>query len=289
MSQEYIKTQERIKSRAIAAIFRKEMALFAAYLEAAEEKAIVRKRFSLETKVTPEQFVDPFLDEIAPDVPEYLVTSLPAVMTQGAKPSIARYRKLLPNGYSLSFDIETSPASRYLRNLEDLHLSQRDGSILKTTRERLIGIMEEGVAAGESYGKIAKKIRAESPWVFSAARAALIAVNEVGRAYGWANHEPAIELQRQGYVLEKIWATKEDEKVRRTHTANQAAGWIPLSASFPGTLDQFAPSTNEIRCRCTSTHRIVGIDDGKSVHPVRKGASAEEIAKKHFDLRNPRV
>lgn len=114
-------------------------------------------------------------------------------------------------------------------------LSQKDGSISKTTKERLLAIMEEGVANGESYGEIAKQIQQTDPWVFSKARATLIAVNEVGRAYGWANHEPAVELQRQGYVMVKQWTTSHDEKVRATHTQNEKAGLIPLSTSFPGT------------------------------------------------------
>lgn len=58
-------------------------------------------------------------------------------MNQGAKNPIKRYKDLLPSNYSLSFDIETSPAEKYLRDLNDLMLSQRDGSILKTTRDRL--------------------------------------------------------------------------------------------------------------------------------------------------------
>lgn len=144
--------------------------------------------------------------------------------------------------------------------------------------------MEEGVANGDSYGQIAKQIQAEDPWVFSKSRATLIAVNEIGRAYGWANHEPAVELQREGYVLQKFWTTSHDDRVRPRHKANEAADWIPLDTAFPGTFDQFAPSTNEIRCRCTSTHRITAITDGKTIHPIEKGTSAIDIRKKHFEI-----
>lgn len=156
--------------------------------------------------------------------------------------------------------------------------------------------MENGVNDGKSYGEIAKEIQNEDPWVFSKARATLIAVNEVGRAYGWGNHEPALELQRQGYVLEKHWRTSQDDKVRPKHTANEAAiveghqpGWIPLDMEFPGTKDQFAPSVKEVRCRCTSTHRITAINDGKSIHPISKGSSPEDIRKKHFEIFGKKV
>jgi len=285
----FIKNHEKIKARAIYAIFKTQKARFIELLQQADQKRKAAKSFGIERKITEDDLIDPFLDEIAPDVPEYLLTVLPRIIQEGAKDSIKRYKDLLPDGYAMSFDIETAPAAKYLSDLEDLMLSQKDGSILKTTRDRLRAIMEEGVSNGTSYGEIAKQIKAEDPWVFSKARATLIAVNEVGRAYGWANHEPAIELQRQGYVVEKFWSTSHDDKVRPTHTANEAAGWIPLTNSFPGTLDQFAPSTNEIRCRCTSTHRITAINDGKASRPIDRGTPTREIAKKHFDIFGKKV
>lgn len=280
----YIRNQETTKTRAIYKIFQSQKARFIERLNKREDTA---KR--LELKFNSDDLIDPFLDEIAPDVPEYLLTVLPTIMNEAAKETIKRYKDLLPEGYALSFDIETAPAAKYLADLEDLMLSQADGSILKTTRDELRRIMERGVEQGQSYGQIAKDIQAEDPWVFSKTRAELIAVNEIGRAYGWANHEPAIELQREGYVLEKYWTTSHDDKVRKRHKANEAAGWIPLSQQFPGTGDQFAPSTNEIRCRCTSTHRITGIDDGKQIHPIPKGMSAIDIKKKHFDFLGKKV
>ena len=285
----FIRNHETIKARAIYAIFKTQKARFIERLQAAEEKRKAAKGFGIERKITEDDLINPFLDEIAPDVPEYLLTVLPRIMQEGAKGSIKRYKDLLPEDYGLVFDVETAPAAKYLSDLEDLMLSQKDGSTLKTTRDRLRAIMEEGVANGDSYGEIAKKIKEQDPWVFSKARATLIAANEVGRAYGWANHEPAIELQRQGYVVEKFWTTSHDDKVRATHNANEAAGWIPLGNSFPGTLDQFAPSTNEIRCRCTSTHRITAINDGKTSHPIERGTPTSEIAKKHFDIFGKKV
>ena len=84
--------------------------------------------------------------------------------------------------------------------------------------------------------------------------------------------------------------TSHDEKVRPRHKANEykadgtPVGYIPLDQPFPGTLDQFAPSTNEIRCRCTSTHKIVGISGEKGIIPIAAGTPTKEIAKKHFEI-----
>lgn len=226
-AEKYIRNQEAIKTRAIYAIFKKQKALFIEKLEKLQEK----KAYSL--KEVNDDFVDPYLDEIAPDVPEYLLTVLPTIMEKGAEEAILRYKDLLPDDYALNFDLPGEPAAEYLNQLEDLMLSQRQGSILKTTRDELRGIIARGATEGSSYGEIAKQIRETDPFVFSKARANLIAVNEIGRAYGWANHQPALDLMKQGYILEKEWQTKHDDRVRPTHVENEKAGSIPLMQPFP--------------------------------------------------------
>lgn len=276
-AEKYIRNQEAIKTRAIFAIFKKQKALFIEKLLALQEK----KAYSL--KAVNDDFIDPYLDEIAKDVPEYLLTVLPTIMVEGASESIARYIDLLPDDYGLVFDLPGEPAAEYLNQLEDLMLSQRQGSILKTTRDELRGIIARGATEGSSYGEIAKQIQETDPFVFSKARANLISVNEIGRAYGWANHQPALDLMAEGYILEKEWQTKHDDKVRPNHVANEKAGAIPLMQAFPGTGDQFAPSTREIRCRCTSTHKIVGIKTISGVQKIEKGTPVEAI-KKLFEI-----
>jgi len=151
-TERFIRNHEAIKSRAIYAIFKRHKALFVQYLEAADQKSSrIPVSVRWEKKITEEDIIDPFLDEIAPDVPEYLVNVLPTIMEEGAKGSIARYKDLLPAGYGLAFDIETEPAAKYLADLEDLMLSQRDGSILKTTRDRLRIILEELLGGRDGY------------------------------------------------------------------------------------------------------------------------------------------
>lgn len=134
------------------------------------------------------------MEDTKEQVPDYLFEELPAVMREAAKAEIIRYADLLPEGYGLAFDIDTSPVSKYLNDMRDLMLSDRDGSISKTTRDELRQIMADGVDAGMGYGEIAEYIEATDPFVFSKARANLVAVNEIGRAAGFANHEPAVEL-----------------------------------------------------------------------------------------------
>lgn len=278
----YIKNQEEIKTRAIYRIFQKQKKRLVEMLEKES------KGFRLTVKGIDDDIIDPFIDDTGEEIPEYLLEVLPKIMEEGAKEPIKRYKDLLPENYALVFNVDTEPATIYLANLYDLHLSQRQGSILRTTRDELRRIIGDGIREGLSYGEVAKQIIDEDPFVFSKSRAKMIAVNEIGRSYGWANHEPGKVLDDEGYVLEKSWQTSDDDKVRPTHTENENAGWIPFSDEFPGTGDEFGPSTNDINCRCTSTHKIVGIDDGKSIHRIERGTPVQDI-KKLFDFVKKRV
>lgn len=170
----YIKNQEAIKSKAIYKILQKHKGIFADMLEKEG------KGYRLYTeKAIEDDIIDPFLDETMEDVPEYLLEVLPRIMEEGAKDPIKRYKDLLPENYALAFNVATEPATIYLQELQDLMLSQRQGSILKTTRDELRGIIKNGIAEGNSYGAIAKQIREVDPFVFSKARAKTIAVNEI--------------------------------------------------------------------------------------------------------------
>lgn len=247
----YLRNHERIKARKLVSILSKQKESFCMHLESK------KKSFSLKQGEDIEYVVDVWIATIASEIPDYLNYVLPGVMIEGAKEPIKRYKKELPHGYSLAFDIDSSPASEYLASMSDLMLSTRNGSILLTTRDELRNILSQGVKEGLSYTEIASQIRGTDPFVFSKTRAKLIAVNEVGRAYGWANHEPWRILSAD-YIMEKEWNTSGDEKVRPEHAQNGSDGWIPFESTFSGTGDDYAPSTVDFNCRCTSVHRIVG-------------------------------
>ena len=279
----YIRNNEAIKSKAIYKIFQNQKKAFADLLENEEKKSRIFVKKSIIDDI-----IDPFLDDIKSEVPEYLLTVLPKIMREGAKDPIKRYKDLLPDDYALVFNISTAPATVYLQELSDLMLSQRDGSILKTTKDELRSIMRNGISDWDSYTAIAKRIREVDPFVFSRSRSKTIAVNEIGRSYWWANHEPGNVLSDDGYILEKSWQSSDDEKVRPTHNQNEEAWSIPFDEAFPWTDDQYAPSTNDINCRCTSTHKIVGIKNWKSVFAIEKWATGRDI-KKVFDFIKSRV
>ena len=82
---------------------------------------------------------------IASEIPDYLDHVLPGVMIEGARAPIKKYADLLPSGYSLAFDIDASPASNYIRDMRNLMLSEKNGSILLTTKKELITLLSNGV------------------------------------------------------------------------------------------------------------------------------------------------
>lgn len=165
------------------------------------------------------------------------------------------------NSVSSSFNISSEPAVAYFQNLGniDFALLGLQEELLETMQKEIINILKEWVRNGKSYTQIAKEIHLVNPSIFPKPIAKSIAIIEVGRAYWWANHEPAIELEKQGYEMVKRWTTSHDNKVCLDCLANEAVGNIPLNDPFPGTGDQFAPSKKCKECRCSSTHTIVGI------------------------------
>ena len=191
---QYIRNQEKVKERAIVKILSEQQSLFCSKLDK-------------ENKDLADDIVDSFINETESEIPNYFVEALPTIMNKAVNEKKKEYKQL-PWSYSLSFDVETSPASEYIRNLEELHLSQRDGSINKTTNDELRRIIADWIDEGLSYGQIAKQIRETAPFVFSRSRAKLIAVQEVGQAYWFGDYQPLLDMNKDyGFEFEKLWVT----------------------------------------------------------------------------------
>lgn len=171
MTKKYIKNQRVLQAKRIYKIIKSWRDDFVKVLQRQDNKSAFYEK--------KEDFIDDFLDDIKEDLPEYFEASLPNIMEQGAKANILKYKKILPKGYGLAFDLPTSPASNYIRELKDLHLSQKAGSTLKTTRDELRRIVADGLDNKLSYSDIAKQINELDPFVFSETRAKLISVNEI--------------------------------------------------------------------------------------------------------------
>jgi len=162
-------------------------------------------------------------------------------------------RKLRELG--ITFEIQNPVLEQYMIDRKDLQLSERQGSIARTTKKDVAWILQEGIRNWESRTSLASKIQKLDATTFSRNRAELIAVQETGQAFGFWNHAMMTYAQEQGAVIEKKRSTVKDSRVRASHRANEWEGRVGFDHTFAGTWDQYAPST-QFRCRCTTLYKI---------------------------------
>lgn len=155
----------------------------------------------------------------------------------------------------MDFSVPTSSARVYLDALENLHLSQRQGSISATTENEVRSIVAQWVQKMKSKEEIVAEIQKLSK-VFWKNRADLIAINQIGKAFQYGNFVWMKEYYDAWYVVLKYWSTVNDNRVTRTHTVNQNDGWIFQDKTFSGTDDIMPPASDNPRCRCALIYDI---------------------------------
>lgn len=141
--------------------------------------------------------------------------------------------------------------------------------ITDTTKKVIRKAVREGLDANEGSAQIAKRVEEIysdkwiGEWGYVPApgeckyRCAVIARTEVHSAAGFGMHESA---RQSGVVEEKHWYDSGDERVRDSHIAATAQGWVPFDQLFsngcmyPGD----GPSEETILCRCVEAFRTRG-------------------------------
>lgn len=183
----------------------------------------------------------------------------------------------------LDWNLPTRPEKIYLEALEGLHLSQNKWSITETTEERVKKLVTSGVKQGYSPQEISKNIENLDPQVFSKNRADLIAINQIGKAKQYGEWIANKEYSDAGYLTLKYWSTVNDNRVTRSHTANQNQGWIHIDKFFSGTGDKIAPASNNPRCRCAIQYEIGNKIGEKQPRDIQQkyesGIEKEKVAK----------
>ena len=190
---------------------------------------------------------------------EELVEDIVAVARPTYKKGVSKGIEELDLGrFGVSFDMVNEEAVRYLEDLRSLHLSNFRGSIGRQTKDKIKRILIESAETGRSYSETAKLIQEQGDaGVFSRARGELIAVNQVGHAYGEGNMD-IVEafIKETGSIVQKFWQTVGDDRVTPECQANQEQGGIGMQESWPSGDDN-APRAGNPRCRCVSTFRTV--------------------------------
>lgn len=190
----------------------------------------------------------PFTDSII----DAMAAASSLALLRGSARTIQRHEPIS----EFRIDLQHEGAIQYLNNLQALHLSQRDGSISKTTEQNILQVIIDGLDKGDSYTKIANSIREQgNAGVFSKARAQTIAIDQITRAYSFGQKLQVDEfIQRTGARMSKMWSTVRDDKVSPDICApNEQQGWILWDDVFQSG-DSTVPG--HINCRCEVITRI---------------------------------
>jgi SPP1 gp7 family putative phage head morphogenesis protein len=130
---------------------------------------------------------------------------------------------------TIQFSLENARALAWLK---DNAFSTMKAGLDATTEAALRTILEDGLAQGLSYSKIASLIRAKFTDM-SRSRAQLIAVTEIGNAFSEGTLASGLELQASGIRIQKKSLTAGDDRVDGECADNEAAGWIAIEDDFP--------------------------------------------------------
>ena len=203
-----------------------------------------------------EQLVDGMPGDV--EIVEDVVATSRTSYNRGAR---VQHAKLGLAKIGISWTIVNDDAADYLSKLRTVHLSDYRGSISGETKKRIIRLVKDAVLNGNTYDEMAKTIRDQGEaGVFSKARGELIAVNQVGNAYGEGNNRMVRRaIEETGKKVKKSWLTTGDDRVTPECQAYEDKGWIDFEANFTnefGTSDQRAPRKTNPRCRCDTVYEL---------------------------------
>jgi hypothetical protein len=160
-------------------------------------------------------------------------------------------------GTGVSFDVANPRAVAYLQQ----HGADLVSGINQTTRDGLRRILTQAAQEGWSYSRTAAEIKQQfdgfagrSPLGHIRNRAELIAVHEVGMAYGSGQNLVAHDLERHGLRMQKRVITAADPCP--VCESDEGEGWIPLDDTFSSGANH--PPEEHPGCRCDCAYERVG-------------------------------
>jgi uncharacterized protein with gpF-like domain len=191
--------------------------------------------------------------------------------------------RVITQGKALGYNLECKQEGGFaalFRSIASLWVNQemirrRITRVTETTRARIVSEVAKGQTEGLGVAEIARDINKRVPSI-SKTRGALIGRTETHGAANFAMHETA---KSTGLELEKEWVATEDARTRRfgndaeyNHAAMHgqkrdmdepfAMPWMfgpDLAIMYPG--EAGLPGAATINCRCSSIHRVKGLDD----------------------------
>lgn len=169
-----------------------------------------------------------------------------AIFQEGAKSLL----EFLGNPSPISFTIINRRAIAYRRSDKAIK------GINETTQSIITNLIDRAIENGTSYTQFAKELR-EQFNDFSRDRAKRIATFEIRDRHGGGQDVAANELTKKGFVVEKRWFSRGDNRVRPEHKDYDAQGYIAEDEEFKSDTGKTAkrPPTDP-GCRCVVVRRV---------------------------------
>jgi hypothetical protein len=132
-------------------------------------------------------------------------------------------------------------------------VTKLSGAVTETTLQQIRDVIAQARTDGVGVSELSRRIRAD---VFAdtitTARATTIARTET---VGSLNEGAMLKAKQGGVFRSKQWVSQRDGRVRDTHRAAEAAGWIPIDQPYSNGLDYphapGAPAAEVVNCRCS--------------------------------------
>lgn len=164
---------------------------------------------------------------------------------KGYKRQWERFKEILINA---GFGFSIAEIQNYSKLFGETNLSDYKGAITRTTKEKVLTTIKEGLDNNLTYTELSKEITKVSKELFWANRAKLIAVTELWKAYEYWAHLPIQKMKDAWFVMMKKWETCHDSRVRPAHSAAEAEGRVEDDFVYS---HGYAYAWSEPRCRCT--------------------------------------
>lgn len=173
---------------------------------------------------------------------------------------LRRYRELISRtvalgGASVAAEVGLSFNLRNPRAIDAIQrrVNRLTGNVTETSLQRVKDIVTQARIEGVGVSEIAKRIRqAAFGSELSLSRATTIARTETVGALNEGQHVAATQ---NGVMRAKRWLSQGDGRVRDSHVAAAAEGWLSIDAAFSNGLqyphEPGAPADEVIQCRCT--------------------------------------
>lgn len=250
----FIKTEEKRLVGRLNRVFKAQMAYVAQEIKKLRVFQFEKMRFNAVQD-------DPEIDALLRNMPgkedmvDSIDISVKSSVTRGGKRLVS---KLKLGKLGMTFNLNHPHAIKFLSDKKKFQLSEASGTITGTTKRGIKSVLVNAISQGKSYQETAELIRKQAEeGVLSRARSELIAIQEVGQAYGEGEYTVATDfrLKHPSRQMLKRWITVGDEQVRDTHKRNEDDGWIEVELLHSGTRETVAPS-EDFRCRCAEEYKI---------------------------------